>query len=141
MYDTLDEMYRLFVVRETNYQENTDIIWSHIKFITDGIINYLDLPVEQVEWNTLDVIGNEMVIMLTIPYNDRFQWVASHETTVQILTIVLPTSVVESYDSDLITGFLNDTEDVRRMDNGKEDYDITPQGVVGFANVTKKVIH
>lgn len=139
--DKIDALYRLLLKREVAWQDHTTEIFASAEYVTTGVINYLDLPVEDIKWDSIDVIGNEMLIQVTIPNSDRFQYVEPGERSIQTLTIVLPVSVVEAEDTDLITAFLHDTEDVRKHDHRAPHEDSDIQGVVGYSIATKRTIH
>jgi hypothetical protein len=137
----VDTLYQSFLDREVAWQNQTDVIFSQAEFITTGVINYLDLPVDQIKWESIDVIGQEMLIQVTVPNDDRFQYVELGEHNVQTLTIVLPVSVVEAEDSDLITAFLHDTEDVRKHDHRELQPEEDAQGVVGYSTGSNRTLH
>lgn len=136
----VDTLYRALLAREVEWQDRTTEIFAVAGYITTGVINYLDLPVNVIKWESIDVIGNEMLIQVTIPNGDRFQYIEPGEQSIQTLTIVLPVSVIEAEDEDLIMAFLHDTEDVRKHDHrGPDESDA--QGVVGYSIATKRTIH
>lgn len=137
----IDSLYRALLAREVEWQNRTTEIFAEAQYITTGIINYLDLPVEDIKWESIDVIGQEMLVQVTIPNDDRFQYVEPGERALQTLTIVIPTSVIEVEDSDLITAFLHDTEDVRKHDHREPEQEEAAQGVVGYSKITQRTIH
>jgi hypothetical protein len=138
----VDALYRALLAREEEWQNRTTEIFAGAEYVTTGIINYLNQAVEVITWESIDVIGNEMLIQVSIPNDDRFQYVEPGESSIQTLTIVLPTSVIEVEDSELITQFLHDTEDVRKHDHRGYDEDSSEdQGVVGYSIATKRTLH
>lgn len=138
----VDNMYRLFLEREQLFQECTLVILSQIKFVTDGIKEYLELAPGDISWSSVEIIGHEMFVVVSIPSTDRFQYVPPGTSGTKTLTIVLPLSVIEAGDSHLIADYLIETEDVRQNDHLiVQDEPETPTGVVGLSNSFKKIIH
>ena len=76
MKNELDTLYGLILDREVEWQRRTREIIQQCGFVATGIIAYLELPKEAITWDSLDVIGQEFYVQVTIPAFDRFQYVA-----------------------------------------------------------------
>jgi hypothetical protein len=139
--DKVDVLYHALLAREVEWTNRTTEIFSKAEYLTQGIINYLDLPIASIKWESIDVFGQEMMIQVSIPNTDRFEYVEPGERNIQTLTIVLPVSVVEAEDTDLITAFLHDTEDVRKDDHLQPDTEESAQGIVAYSLASKETIH
>jgi hypothetical protein len=136
--DTLDTMYLKFLEREQQYRLATDEIWSHIDFVAEGVSKYLRVPPNTISWNSVEIIGPEMVIMVSMLSKDRHQYAPPGSLASRILTIIIPISVVETNDAAIITQYLNETEDVRSNDTHPE---IERGGVIAYINTTRRMIH
>lgn len=139
MKNELDTLYGLILDREVEWQRRTREIIQKCGFVATGIIAYLELPKEAITWDSLDVIGQEFYVQVTIPAFDRFRYVDPGEMLHQTLTIILPMSVVETEDADLITVYLQETEDIRKHDH-RQPEDETG-GIVALQTVTKRSVH
>ena len=133
-----DLMYSLFLEREQQYADNTLNIWANIPFVTDAIKQYLGAPAQSISWLSIDKIGPEIVIMLSIRNDDRFMYVKPGSIASRVLTIIIPTSVAETDDANLICEYLKETQDIRNQDMHPE---LERGGVVHVTEATRRVLH
>lgn len=138
--DTIDDLYRLLLEREKTFQEKTQDMFGQLDFLTDAVVRHLDVPRRDIGWISIDKIGRELVIMVSIPNDEKGVYVVPGTTATQHLTIVLPESVVETGDSYLIQQFLDETFDIRKYD-GNSDIDSELTGIVSVSESTRRTLH
>lgn len=134
----LNEMYHAFLKRETQYKSATDEIWSSIPFVVEGVSKYLKVPANLISWNSADVIGQELIILVSVKNDDRFQYTPPGTIAARMLTIILPISVVETSSAKSISLYLKETQDIRSQDTHP---DIERGGVVAYQHVTRRTLH
>lgn len=136
----VDDMYRLLLERERAFQDKTQEIFGNIDYLTDAIIAHLAVDPKDIGWISLDMIGREIIVMVSVPITDPQLYVEPGTTPAELLTIALPTSVVDTCETELILQYLEETFDIRKYD-GKDDIDGDLTGIVHAAPTTRRTVH
>jgi len=137
---TVDDLYRLFLEREKAFQDKTQEIFATMDYLSNAIILHLEADAKDVKWISIDSVGSEIVIMVSIPSTDPNQYVPPSMTPSQLLTIVIPSSVVDTGESELIHQYLDETFDIRKHDG--EDMDLQDlTGIIAASPANRRIVH
>lgn len=138
--DTIDDLYRLLLEREKAFQEKTQDMFGQLDFLTNAIMAHLNVDHRNIGWISIDKIGKELVIMVSVPNDEKGAYAPLGAVPIQFLTIVIPESVVETGETDTITQFLDETFDIRKYD-GKSEVDPELTGIVAVSESTRRTLH
>lgn len=138
--DTIDDLYRLLLEREKAFQDKTQEMFGQLDFLTNAIMGHLNVPHTSIGWVSIDKIGMELIIMVSVPNDEKGVYEAPGTRASQLLTIVIPESVVETGETDTIQQFLDETFDIRKYD-GKSEVDSELTGIVAISESTRRTIH
>lgn len=133
-----DDLYRLLLEREQAFQDKTQEVFCNVSFLTDAIVSHLNVAASDIKWISIDKIGVEIVIMVSVPNREKGQYVAPSYTPVQVLTIVIPESVVDTAETDTISQFLDETFDIRKNDG---DDNPNLHGIIAAEQTVRRILH
>lgn len=138
--DTIDDLYRLLLEREKAFQEKTQDMFGQLDFLTNAIMGHLNVAPRDIGWISIDKIGKELIIMVSVPNDEKGAYATPGSLPIQILTIVIPESVVETGEIDTIQQFLDETFDIRQYD-GKSEVDADLMGIIAVSESTRRTLH
>lgn len=140
--NSVDDLYRLLLEREKAFQDKTQDVFGQVPFLCDAIITHLQVPPTEIGWISIDMVGFEIILMVSVPVNNPQMLVPPGTKPAQLLTIVLPTSVVDTGESESIVQYLEETFDVRKYDGQSDpttDGELT--GIVNIVPTTRRILH
>jgi hypothetical protein len=133
-----DDLYRLLLEREWAFQDKTKEVFSTILYLTDAIQEHLEVATADIQWISIDRIGVEIIVMVSIPNMEHCEYAAPGFAPTQLLTIILPESVVDTAEKDTIKQFLDETFDIRKGDS-EDNEDL--QGIVSVEYTATRILH
>ena len=134
-----DDMYRLLLEREKTFQDKTQEVFAGSEFLCQAIQEHLKVNARDTKWLSIDMIGQDIVVMVSIPDLTSDDYAAPGHEPVKVLTVVIPCSVVDIGDPEVILNFLEETFDIRQFDGEEVDEDI--HGIVAAAASTRGILH
>lgn len=133
----IDDLYRLLLEREAAFQDKTQELFRSVKFLTEAIIAHLEVSPVDISWLSLDRIGTEIIVMLSVPHTVQGQYIPPSCSPVQLITIIIPESVVDTAESHTIRQFLDETFDIRSGDGDNPSL----RGVIMTEQTIRRTLH
>lgn len=99
----VNEIINFIKKRNFVYERATNAIAQKIDFVFEAIIEYLDENAHEIEWESLDINNNLLIIVARIPFRSLYN-------EQKIVTIGIPLNVIQHQSKDKIIEFFVEAE-------------------------------
>lgn len=109
----ITELLKLIDQRDQAFNQATDIISSRIDFVYEAIIEFLDEPIENILWDSIDANSKDMIVIIAHILDSSD--INDHDTpSTRLLTIGIPFEIIDSESKETVVHFLHRMDQIRK---------------------------